>query len=61
MATFYLLYNPISKEYAKSGRLASVTYSLNLAKHFTSAWSAQNYRASHRMFDSFSVYVIGML
>lgn len=55
MITFYLLFNPIKKEFAKSGHGGGITYSINLAKHFTSEWSATRYRAANDYLSEFIV------
>ena len=55
MATFFVLYDPRTREFAKSGRLAAITYSINLAKHFTSEWSAKAYQSNHDLFSCFIV------
>lgn len=45
MATFFVLYDEFSRTFVRAGRGNFRTYSLNSAKHFTSEWSANNFRA----------------
>ena len=52
MVTYFVLYDPFTKEFAKAGRIPAITYSINLAKHFTSEWSAKAYRANNDLFCS---------
>lgn len=44
MATFYVLYDEFSRTFVRAGRGNGRTFNLNAAKHFTSEWSADNYR-----------------
>lgn len=44
MATFFVLYDGFSRMFVRAGNRGGWTYSLNCAKHFTSVWSACNYR-----------------
>lgn len=46
MATFYVLYDEFTRSFVRAGRQGGYTYSLNAAKHFTSVWSAWNFRES---------------
>lgn len=55
MATFFVLYDPRTREFAKAGRNTSITYSMNLAKHFTTEWSAKTFRSNHDLFSCFIV------
>lgn len=50
MVTYFVIYNPATREFAKSGRFPAITYSINQAKHFTSEWSAKNYLSAHDLF-----------
>lgn len=45
MVTYYVLYEPLSGTFVRSGRYDFRTYSLNQAKHFTSEWNAKNHAA----------------
>lgn len=45
MVTYYVLYDPLSGTFVRSGRYDLRTYSLNNAKHFTSGWNAKNHAA----------------
>lgn len=47
MATFFVLYDPSTRSFVRSGTGNFRTYSLNYAKHFTSEWSANNCRAKY--------------
>lgn len=58
MVTYYVLFNPISGEFARAGKNAGVCYSMNAAKHFTSEWSAKNYASAHDDFECFTVKMI---
>lgn len=44
MVTYYVLYDARANMFARAGKGKGWTYTLNLAKHFTSSWSAGNYR-----------------
>ena len=44
MNTFYVLYEPVTRSFVRAGRAGGFTTSLNAAKHFTSEWSAINFR-----------------
>ena len=44
MATFYVLFDPSLRMFAKSGHNGGLSCSMNIAKHFTSVWSAENYK-----------------
>lgn len=55
MCTFYLLFDPDTKEFVRAGKIADVCRSMNGAKHFTSEWSAANWRSNHPDFGSFIV------
>lgn len=46
MATFFVLYDEFSRSFVRSGKGNFRTYSLNNAKHFTSEWSANNFRSN---------------
>lgn len=50
MVTYYVLFDPCTKEFAKAGHYPAITYSINLAKHFTSEWGANKYKAAHDLF-----------
>lgn len=45
MATFYVLYDEFTRTFVRAGWAGGHTLSLNDAKHFTSKWSAENFRA----------------
>ena len=44
MCTFYVLYDEQSRFFVRQGNGRCLTYTLNNAKHFTSEWSATNFR-----------------
>ena len=46
MATFYVIFDPIGRAFVRKGSGYTFTHSLNFAKHFTSEWSANNFRAN---------------
>lgn len=50
MCTYYVLYDPSARLFAKVGHSAATTWSLNCAKHFTSKWSAEQWLKKHDMF-----------
>lgn len=52
MCTYYVLYDPSTGLFARVGRYAALTWSLNLAKHFTSKWSAEQWQKKHDLFES---------
>lgn len=47
MCTYYVLYDPNGRVFAAAGRGAGVSISMNYAKHFTSIWSAVNWKRKH--------------
>lgn len=51
MITFYVLFDPSSRMFAKSGYNGGWCYSMNFAKHFTSQWSAQNYKKRNSLYE----------
>lgn len=51
MATFYVLYDPSLRMFAKVGRYGGMSFSINIAKHFTSQWSAENYKKRSSLYD----------
>lgn len=55
MATFFVLYDEFSRTFVRAGRGDFRTYSLNAAKHFTSEWSANNFRAKSDEMQSLTV------
>ena len=55
MTTYFVLYDPFNRDFAKAGHYPSVCHSLNGAKHFTSEWSAKKYRVANDMFSSYIV------
>ena len=44
MVTFYIIVSVLGNEMVATGRHAAYTYNINAAKHFTSEWSAENWR-----------------
>lgn len=46
MATFFVIYDPIGRAFVRKGYERLFTNSLNFAKHFTTQWSADNWRKS---------------
>lgn len=50
MCTYYVLYDPSTRLFARRGRSFATTSSLNDAKHFTSRWSAEQWQKCHQMF-----------
>lgn len=44
MCTFFVLYDPFWRLFIAAGRSVRTTTSINYAKHFTSEWSANNFR-----------------
>lgn len=55
MATFFVLYDEFTRTFVRSGKGNFRTYSLNSAKHFTSEWSANNFRAKSDEFETLTV------
>lgn len=55
MVSYYVLFEPVTKRFAASGHTASTTCSINYAKHFTSIWSAENWRNKFESLGSFIV------
>lgn len=55
MCTYYLLFDPATNEFVSAGKIVNVCHSMNRAKHFTSVWSATNWRGNHPDFKSFIV------
>lgn len=51
MATFYVLFDPSLRMFAKAGRNGGMSYSMNIAKHFTSVWSAENYKKRSSLYE----------
>lgn len=43
MITQYVIISPLDKWYVAAGRGVRFTYNLNAAKHFNSAWAADNF------------------
>lgn len=58
MATFYVLYDAFSRSFVKAGRDGGYTSSLNYAKHFTSEWSARNFRDDVRRHEFLHMFII---
>lgn len=50
MYRYFVLYDPRNRLFARRGRSFATTCSLNDAKHFTSQWSAENWKRCHSMF-----------
>lgn len=55
MATFYVLYDEFSRTFVRAGKGDFRTYSLNNAKHFTSEWSANNFRTRSNEMECLTV------
>lgn len=55
MATFYVLFDPHSHMFAKSGYNGGLCYSMNIAKHFTSQWSAENYKKRSSLYECYII------
>lgn len=55
MCTYYVLYDPNGRVFAAAGRGAGVSVSINYAKHFTSIWSAENWKRNHPALQEFTV------
>lgn len=55
MITFYVLYDAFSRQFVASGKGCRMTYNLNAAKHFTSEWSANNFRSSNNNLECLTV------
>lgn len=55
MCTYYVLYNPAARVFAQAGRYGGFTISLNYAKHFTSEWSANNWKNGRPDLEPFIV------
>lgn len=51
MYSYYLLYDPTFRQFAMCGHRVAMTMSMNKAKHFTSKWSAENWKKKSNMFD----------
>lgn len=51
MATFYILFDPSLRMFAKSGHNGGLSCSMNIAKHFTSVWSAENYKKRSSLYE----------
>ena len=58
MATFYVLYDTFSRLFVKAGREGGYTSSLNYAKHFTSEWSARNFRDNVQRREFLQMFII---
>lgn len=58
MATFYVLYDAFSRSFVKAGHDGGYTSSLNYAKHFTSLWSAENFKKDARRADTLQNFII---
>ena len=55
MVTYYVLYDTFLRTFVRAGRVGGECYNLSQAKHFTSKWSAENYRENHEEFIRFDV------
>ena len=55
MCTYYILFDPSTRLFARRGRSFATTWSLNDAKHFSSKWSAEQWQKGHDMFLSMIV------
>lgn len=58
MTTFYVLYDEFTRSFIRAGRNGGYAYSLNAAKHFTSEWSARNFRDHESRVESIHMYTI---
>lgn len=58
MKTFYVLYDTFTMSFVRAGRAGGYTTSLNAAKHFTSGWSAKNFRDDVRRVESLHMFII---
>ena len=58
MATFYVLYDAFTRSFVAAGRDCRLTPSLNYAKHFTSLWSAENFKKDVRRSDTLQSFII---
>lgn len=43
MVTYFVIYDPFSRMFVRSGKYLGWSNTLNTAKHFTSKWSADNF------------------
>ena len=55
MITYYVLYDEFARQFVAAGRGNLRTYSLNNAKHFTSEWSANNYKKNNDSLECLTV------
>lgn len=55
MITYFVLYDEFSRTFVSAGRGYNRTYSLNHAKHFTSEWSANNFKKNCTEFECMTV------
>lgn len=58
MATFYVLYDAFSRSFVAAGRDFGFTPSLNYAKHFTTLWSAENFKKAVHRADTLQNFII---
>lgn len=58
MKTFYVLYDAFTRSFVRAGRAGGYTTSLNAAKHFTSEWSAKNFRDDVRRVEFLHMFII---
>lgn len=58
MTTFFVLYDEFTRSFVRAGREGGYAYSLNAAKHFTSEWSARQFRDHERRVEALHMYAI---
>lgn len=58
MVTFYVLYDAFTRSFVKAGRMGGYTSSLNQAKHFTSEWSAKNFRDDVKRVEFLHMFIV---
>lgn len=55
MTTFYVLFDTFTHMFVRAGKGRAMTMSLNAAKHFTSEWSANKFKANSDEFSNITV------
>ena len=55
MTTFFVLFDEFTRSFVRAGKNGGLSCSLNAAKHFTSIWSANNYRSRCHDLGCFTV------
>ena len=55
MITFFVLYDEFSRQFIAAGKGCCWTFSINAAKHFTSEWSANNFKTNNHNLECLTV------